>query len=245
MGEKRGNKRFRLEGLDVKGKMMFASKIEIIDISIGGISLRADRRLNIGRGYVLQLEDKKKVISVKGVVAWSLLSGSIGRQGGESIPEYTAGMEFRDVSTEKIVDLLDFIERHKKEEVSESTFVDYLGAKVKGGSQKAVNESVLVEQTSKIAQDLRERIEYLHKWHKTLGYYKILDIKEYATDKQINHAYGKMAREFHPDRYRDIPHDLKEKMNVIFTYLNDAYVTLMDSRKRKEYDRMPTSRIRH
>jgi len=244
MGDKRGHKRFRLEVMDIKGKMMFASKIEIIDISIGGISLRADRRLNIGRGYVLQLEDKKKVISVKGVVAWSLLSGSIGRQGGESIPEYTAGMEFRDVSTEKTADLLHFIERHKKEEVSESTFVDYLGAQVKVESQKAVKESV-GEQTSKIAQDLRERIEYLHKWHKTLGYYKILDIKEYATDKQINHAYGKMAREFHPDGYRDTPHDLKEKINVIFTYLNEAYATLMDSRKRKEYDRMPTSRIRH
>ncbi len=244
MGDKRGNKRFRLEVLDVKGKMMFASKIEINDVSIGGVSLKAERRLNIGRGYVLQLEDKKKVISVKGVVAWSLLSGSTGGRDGERIPIYTAGMEFKDVSTEKIVDLLDFIERHKKEEVPDSTFVDCLKAKGEVERQKAAEETA-GRQTSEIPRELKERIEYLLKWHKTMGYYKVLGIKEYATDKQITHAYGKMARELHPDRYPNIPDDLKEKINVIIAYVNEAYSTLMNPQQRKEYDRMPTSRIRH
>lgn len=118
MSDKRHHKRFRLEAFDVDGKVILATKVEIIDISMGGLAIKADRRLNIGNAYVIRLEDREKVISLKGVVVWSLLSGNTAGPDGDVIPVYTAGMELKDLSAEKAVDLLNFIEHNKKKEVS-------------------------------------------------------------------------------------------------------------------------------
>ena len=56
--DKRRYKRYRLELVDVNGKMSLADKVEIIDVSLGGVSLRVDRRLNPGREYLLSWETK-------------------------------------------------------------------------------------------------------------------------------------------------------------------------------------------
>ena len=114
---KRRFKRFTLKVLEIHGRMTAATDVKIDDISIGGIRLRANRRLNIGNEYVLKLEDKKKVVSLKGVVVWSSLSDNREGSHGEIVPIYTAGLKFTNISAEKITQLLDFIEDHKKEEV--------------------------------------------------------------------------------------------------------------------------------
>ena len=117
MENTRRHKRFRLDFLEVNGQMTFASEVTLLDISMGGISLKADRRLNIGGKYVIKLDDKKKVIALKGEVAWSALSGNKMTPDGEIIPLYTAGMKFIDLSQEKAAELLNFVEHHRKEEV--------------------------------------------------------------------------------------------------------------------------------
>jgi c-di-GMP-binding flagellar brake protein YcgR len=117
MQNRRRFKRFTLRVLEIHGRMMAATEVKVDDISIGGIRLRADRRLNIGSEYVLKLEDKNKVISLKGVVVWSSLSEARGGVHGEIVPIYTAGLKFINISADKITQLLDFIEEHKKEEI--------------------------------------------------------------------------------------------------------------------------------
>ena len=117
MENTRRYKRFRLDFLEVNGQLTFATKVTLLDISMGGISLKADRRLNIGCKYVIKLEDKKKLITLKGEVAWSALSGTTRTHDGETIPLYTAGMKFIDLSEEKIAELQNFVEHHKKEEM--------------------------------------------------------------------------------------------------------------------------------
>ena len=117
MENTRRHKRFRLDFLEVNGQLTFASEVTLLDISMGGISLKADRRLNIGGKYVIKLDDKKKVIALKGEVAWSALSGNKMTPDGEIIPLYTAGMKFIDLSQEKAAELLNFVEHHRKEEV--------------------------------------------------------------------------------------------------------------------------------
>jgi c-di-GMP-binding flagellar brake protein YcgR len=115
--DKRRYKRFTLKVLEVTGKMILASQVEVVDISIGGISIKANRRLNIGGEYSLRLEDRNKVVSLKGTVVWSSLSETMAGRAGEAIPIYKAGLKFANISAEKINELLNFIEDHKKEEV--------------------------------------------------------------------------------------------------------------------------------
>lgn len=115
MGEKRRYKRFTVDVMDISGKMALANEVKILDISIGGVSLTADRRLNIGRDYLLKLENKGSRLTLKGTVVWSSLSGSSADKRGNVIPIYTAGMQFLDTSYEMIQAVTRFIDDNKKD----------------------------------------------------------------------------------------------------------------------------------
>ena len=115
MTERRREKRFKLDDLRVSGKMMFATKVQIIDVSVDGVSLSVDRRLNIGHEYALKLADEHKVFSVKGVVMWSFLKESRKGTSQAVIPIYSAGMRFSHKTAEKTAALLDFIKHNAKE----------------------------------------------------------------------------------------------------------------------------------
>ncbi|HXY53635.1 MAG TPA: PilZ domain-containing protein [Nitrospirota bacterium] len=115
MQDKRRHKRFRLDVVEINGKMILAQKVEIIDISQGGIALKTDRRLNVGKEYLITLGDKRSHIDVKGIVVRCELSNIEKRSNGEQIPMYAAGMMFKDVPLDKITDLLNSVDKHKKE----------------------------------------------------------------------------------------------------------------------------------
>lgn len=111
MQEKRKSPRFVVEG--VEGTLMFTTHVDILNISISGVALKAHRRLEIGREYTLKLEYKEKTVSVDGVVVWSVLSELTNGPHAEKVPVYKAGMRFTDVISEKMTRLLEFIEGHK------------------------------------------------------------------------------------------------------------------------------------
>ena len=115
MLDKRRHKRFRLDLMEINGKMILADRVEIIDISIGGVALKTDRRLNVGKEYLLKLGDKGKSIDVKGIIVRCELSKIEERCNGEKVSIYTAGMMFKDVSPDTIADFLNSIEQDKKE----------------------------------------------------------------------------------------------------------------------------------
>ncbi len=117
MQDKRRHKRFKLDVIEINGKMSLADKVKIIDISLGGIAIKADRRLNIGREYMIRLEDKGKSIDVKGIVVRSELSGIEERGKDERVSIYTAGMLFKEGQGPKISQFLSSIEQHRKKEV--------------------------------------------------------------------------------------------------------------------------------
>ena len=116
MSDKRRYKRFKLNDLEVNGKMVLATEVKIIDISISGISVKANRRLNIGNDYTLKLEGKK-TISLRGTVVWCSLIDSRKGPKGDMIPMYSAGMQFKDMSRERITELQYLIDSHKIKEV--------------------------------------------------------------------------------------------------------------------------------
>jgi hypothetical protein len=123
MKEKRRHRRHSLDDMEVNGRMLLASDVKILDISVGGVSLKANRRLNIGCEYELKLQSREKLLSVKGVVVRSSLSGTKEVVAGEAAPVYAAGLSFTKLSPEKVTELTDFIESHKLEEKVEPRVV--------------------------------------------------------------------------------------------------------------------------
>lgn len=112
--ENRRHNRFPVDTMEISGRINLTNPVDITDISVSGISLRTDKRLNLGGEYTLKIEEKNKKISVKGTVVWSTLSGSRKSANGDMVPLYLAGMRFTDVATDKINELITFIEEHKQ-----------------------------------------------------------------------------------------------------------------------------------
>ncbi|KAJ4337348.1 hypothetical protein N0V95_008360 [Ascochyta clinopodiicola] len=69
----------------------------------------------------------------------------------------------------------------------------------------------------------------------TQDYYKILAVDPSASQQQIRDAYKKSALKHHPDR---VPADSPERSarTKRFQSINDAYYTLSDPTRRREYD---------
>ncbi|KIH88442.1 hypothetical protein SPBR_07649 [Sporothrix brasiliensis 5110] len=67
------------------------------------------------------------------------------------------------------------------------------------------------------------------------NYYAILEIPETATAQQVRDAYKRAALKNHPDR---VPQDSPERTTRTrkFQLVNDAYYTLSDTNRRREYD---------
>ncbi|KAK3941111.1 hypothetical protein QBC46DRAFT_383702 [Diplogelasinospora grovesii] len=67
------------------------------------------------------------------------------------------------------------------------------------------------------------------------NYYAILEVSETATTTQVRDAYKRAALKTHPDR---VPADSPERAERTrkFQLVNDAYYTLSDPARRKEYD---------
>jgi curved DNA-binding protein CbpA len=66
-------------------------------------------------------------------------------------------------------------------------------------------------------------------------YYAILGISRQATTGDVRQAYLKLARDRHPDRFKD-PGE-KEKAEAAFKEMTAAFNTLLNERERREYDR--------
>ncbi|KAK3072667.1 hypothetical protein LTR53_006406 [Teratosphaeriaceae sp. CCFEE 6253] len=68
-----------------------------------------------------------------------------------------------------------------------------------------------------------------------VDYYSSLEIPSTATQQQVRDAYKKAALRHHPDR---VPADSPERVQRTkkFQQINDAYYTLSDATRRREYD---------
>ena len=113
MENKRQQDRYKLTLIDTHTKLVFANDVRILDMSLSGVSLKADRRMNIGCNYMVTIDDEGRVFNIKCKVIWSALSGYKGNTREENIPIYTAGMDFTDISSEKHKEIEDFTKRHQ------------------------------------------------------------------------------------------------------------------------------------
>jgi hypothetical protein len=109
MKERRRFKRFSIEGMEVKCKMFFVTEVEVLNISVGGVALSLNKRLNMGEEYTLNIESESNAISLKGVVVWEKMTSPASNVRGGKMPVYEVGMRFEEVLTGKGAALLNFI----------------------------------------------------------------------------------------------------------------------------------------
>ena len=83
---------------------------------------------------------------------------------------------------------------------------------------------------------LVENLTSRHLQLKSLNYFEVLGIGHDADNGNIKKAYFKMAKEYHPDRYHNNPHEARAAASDIFTLINTAYTTLSNEKARKTYE---------
>jgi len=93
MNDKRLYRRLNTKYLHVHGKTAVANYIKIIDMSLDGLSIETDRKLNVGKEYILRVEYEGKIWPIKGYVAWSILKDSRSDEKANTVPVYAAGMK--------------------------------------------------------------------------------------------------------------------------------------------------------
>lgn len=117
MQNMRRHKRFKLDLVELDGKMFLIDVVKLLDISLGGVSLKVDRELNVGKEYLITLVEKGKSIDVKGIAVHSASRETEERANGERVTIHTARLKFKDGQTAKIAGILNSIQQLNKDEV--------------------------------------------------------------------------------------------------------------------------------
>lgn len=99
-----------------------------------------------------------------------------------------------------------------------------------GINRKEIKER---EKDSVFIQKVNEFYENIE----SIGFYEALEINVNASLSEIKSAYLEMAKYYHPDRHRDsADSSIKGKLTILFDFINKAYRTLSNERKRAEYN---------
>ncbi|GAB4485063.1 MAG: hypothetical protein OHK006_10510 [Thermodesulfovibrionales bacterium] len=113
MSRKRRHKRFTVEIMNIRGRMMMSSMVEIHDLTAETITLLADIRLNLGTPYVLKLEDRDAAIHVHGTVEFASLYKTVQNDEGDVVPIYKAALRLADMDETTRAKLERFIGHHR------------------------------------------------------------------------------------------------------------------------------------
>jgi hypothetical protein len=122
MQPKRQYERFAVDFMDVHGKVLFKSDVKIVNISVGGISFRSDKRLTIGGTYILKLESKGKYLHLRGTIIWVNLNETTQKRKKTNLP-YTVGMKFSHSSAARDKKIKQFIQANIKDLEKHEKFV--------------------------------------------------------------------------------------------------------------------------
>lgn len=68
------------------------------------------------------------------------------------------------------------------------------------------------------------------------GYYKLLNVSENASEKEIKNSFRKLSLKYHPDKQVNKSEAEKKEAEDQFKKINQAYQVLSDPEKKKNYD---------
>ena len=102
---------------------------------------------------------------------------------------------------------------------------------VENGSEKA-------KIPNPVSVDMLEEISYFSENMDSYDYYTFFGLPKNASLTDIKKKYITMARKYHPDKFRNIPADIREKAYDITKRANEAYSVLMNPSRKVIYDKM-------
>ena len=108
----RRHRRFTVDVMDIRGNAVYASEVVINDISITGVSLLTDRKLERGMEYSLRILNNDLDLPIRGTVIWCMENAAAGKRDEHDHLKYAAGLQFADLKQETISGLVTFIESH-------------------------------------------------------------------------------------------------------------------------------------
>jgi hypothetical protein len=112
--ENRKHNRIIVEGMDLKAKTVLAKEVEVLNLSRSGVALMCTRRLNMGGSYTLRFPFRRRIVSITGVVKWIKLVGNTKNSRGAIIPEYSAGLAFKEGLSRDALELMENIEKSQQ-----------------------------------------------------------------------------------------------------------------------------------
>jgi len=98
--ERRIQKRHNYSGLACT--MWTSHDIQVVNISIGGLQLRTNKRLTLEREYAFKLTYGEDAFPLSGIVKWCFLVGSTHTSPGEQVPVYSAGLKVLERNSDRI-----------------------------------------------------------------------------------------------------------------------------------------------
>ena len=89
-----------------------------------------------------------------------------------------------------------------------------------------------------VSVDMLEEITYFSGNMDSYDYYTFFGLPQNAPLADIKKKYITMARKYHPDKFRNIPADIRENAYEITKRANEAYSVLMNPSRKVIYDKM-------
>lgn len=109
-----------------------------------------------------------------------------------------------------------------------------------GQQQDAQEQDAPSEPPGEVLPEVAERIEGFYAQLKGFDYYEALSVSKQSTRDEIKKSYYRAAKVFHPDRHHNLNPELWDKVNVIFSFITNAYSTLSSHNSRRDYDSTPS-----
>jgi curved DNA-binding protein CbpA len=89
------------------------------------------------------------------------------------------------------------------------------------------------EELQRVRDDVTRKLHFFQ----SADYYEILGVTRHSSPADIKAAYYKLAKKFHPDRYRQLEDaDFRGKLDSLFSVIAAAYETLIEPPRRASYD---------
>jgi len=104
--DKRQYRRFPVAPGTLVGRLGRGHTVDVIDMSVGGAAVKADRRFSVGSEQSVRIETPYGVIDVQGVVVRSRIYDVAENLRGKRMPVYASAMRFHEGSEERIADFL-------------------------------------------------------------------------------------------------------------------------------------------
>jgi hypothetical protein len=108
--------RFKVENAGISCKIKVISSAKIFDMSVGGISVKTDFRLNRDSVYPVEVENDNHNLKFEATAVWSniVLRKESADLRSNFIPVYSAGMQFSHDSKDKPDEILNYIQKYKQ-----------------------------------------------------------------------------------------------------------------------------------